>query len=302
MKEYLSERIRDRSRWLEGRYGQDTRETDHTRLLQVLRDSPSSVIRRPPLAARRLLQENRKPNTSLGRLAEIIETDPGLLQALLKHANSAYYATALGGNPIASVPPALQRLGSKGIEIVVMSQMVEGALCRPGAGLDEMAGAVWSHMVRVAPLARALAPGFGADPEEAYALGLLHDVGKLVFFNRVADLRKSLRRPIRMAPGFLPAALRELHEPLGSLALLEWGLGDESARAVAHHHRNPPLTPPCPLSEVLFVAERLDLQAGSGEGAPELAALWRSGELTAPLPRVAAIWERMPRKKEAPAA
>jgi len=210
--------------------------------------------------------ENGGVNPSLDKLAKIIETDPALLQSLLKHANSVFYATGAGGNPVVAVPPALQRLGSKGIEIVVMSHMVEGALCRAGEGLDNLAAAGWAHMVRVAPLARSLAPGFGVDSDEAYALGLLHDVGKLVLFNRVADLRKKLRRPVRLGTGFIPAALRELHEPLGSLAVLEWGLGEEAALAVAIHHRNPVPQPTSTIGEVVFLAEKLDLIAHPDEG------------------------------------
>ncbi len=290
LREHLNEGIRNRSRWLDGRYGRDGEDSDQTALLRSLLAPVSSVIRRPPLAARRLLQENRRDTASLTAMAEIIEGDPALLQAVLKHANSAFYATAVGGNPILSVNTALQRIGSRGIEIVVMSHLVEGSLCRPGEGLDDLAGTIWGHMLRVGPMARVLAPGFGVHPDEAYAIGLLHDVGKLVLFNRVADLRKHLRRPLRFRPGFVKAALRELHQPLGGLAILEWGMGEAASLAVAHHHRNPPVHPPMKLEEVVFLAEKLDILMGKGVN-PELGPIWMEGELTASLDEVSSIWE-----------
>jgi len=290
LREHLNEGIRNRSRWLEGRYGKEGGDSDQTALLRSLLAPTSSVIRRPPLAARRLLQENRRDRASLTAMAEIIESDPALVQAVLKHANSAFYATAVGGNPILAVPTALQRIGSRGIEIVVMSHLVQGSLCRPGEGLDDLAGTIWGHMLRVGPVARALAPGFGVHPDEAYAIGLLHDVGKLILFNRVADLRKHLRRPLRFGPGFVKAALRELHQPLGGLAILEWGMGEAASLAVAHHHRNPPVHPPMLLEEVVFLAEKLDILMGKGVN-PELDPIWMEGELTASLDEVSSIWE-----------
>ena len=67
---------------------------------------------------------------------------------------------------------------------------------RPGGELDTMAQQVWNHMVRVAPLARDLSGAFGVGPEQAFLLGLLHDVGKLVVFDRITELRTVQRRPL----------------------------------------------------------------------------------------------------------
>ena len=70
LREYLNHGIQDRSRWLEGRYGRDKESADHRLLLESLRDSTAVAIRRPPLAAQRLLQENRREiHEPLGSLA-----------------------------------------------------------------------------------------------------------------------------------------------------------------------------------------------------------------------------------------
>lgn len=45
-------------------------------------------------------------------------------------------------------------------------------------------------------MARGIARLFGADPDEAFTLALLHDVGKLVLFDRVAAA-KTRRRALR---------------------------------------------------------------------------------------------------------
>ena len=162
----------------------------------------------------------------------------------------------------------------------MMAQFIGGELLRPGAGLDEIARMVWQHMVRTAPVARSLARRLGADHDEAFTLGLLHDVGKLVLFDRVAEERKRLRRDLRLPDGFIDQALRDLHESLGGLACMEWGLDPRSAHVIAWHHRQGEHPRGEMLSEVVFLAERIDLTRVRGEEL-DLDALWAEGDLEA---------------------
>ena len=75
----------------------------------------------------------------------------------------------------------------------VLAGMAEALLHGSGPYLQD-AEAAWAHMVRVGPLARGLARGFGVPPHEAFLLGLLHDVGKLVLFDLLSAVRHELRR------------------------------------------------------------------------------------------------------------
>lgn len=179
-----------------------------------------------------------------------------------------------------------------------MSSIMQGKLARPGAGFNDLATRVWDHMVRVAPIARELAGGFGGDPEEAFTLGLSHDVGKLVLFDRIADMRKKQRRDIELPGGFLYTALQKLHEPLGALAALEWGLSTRFASIVGTHHRDTPPEEPDPLSEALFVAERLDL-AIQKKKSLDVDEAWKSGALTASIETGARLVEEITATVEA---
>lgn len=253
-------------------------------LLHTLHDPADDVIRRPPTAAQDVLDLCRRPDSGLGELTTLLERDPGLVQALLRHANSAWYASR-GGTPVATVGPAVQRIGTSGVYATVMSAMLEGQMSRPGAEYAAMARMTWEHMVRVAPLARRLAPCFDVDPEEAFTLGLLHDVGKLVFFDRVSDLRRKLRRPVHLPRPFLEDALRALHEPLGGMATLAWGLPQRFTAVVASHHRTDDAGGSA--AQVVYLAERLDLARARGETLdPE--AVHCDGRLTPSLDLVAA--------------
>lgn len=283
------EELRRRTQDLEAFFRSAAGRTDLKMFLDTLRRPASSVIRQPPLAAQAVLAVCRRRNYNLRELTRLLERDPAMSQALLRHSNSAFYATP-GAQPILGIGAAVQRVGTKGVHATVMSRIIQGELSRPGLGYDQPARMVWEHMIRTAPLARRLGRAYGADPEEAFTLGLLHDVGKLVFFDRIADLRKRKRRDIVLPRKFLSVALACLHEPLGGLAALEWGLDERSATIIATHHRSPPPRPDDMLSQAIHLAERIDLAAQRGETL-DLDEIWRESALTAPRAPVEAILE-----------
>lgn len=130
------------------------------------------------------------------------------------------------------------------------------------------------------------APAFGASPERAHTAGLLHDVGKLVLLDRAAALAEEKRAAAVPWPA-LRAALIGLHEPLGALAVLRWGMGAEAADAIAAHHRAPPPDVHTVLGEIVHVAERVDHAVLRGDRL-DLAAVWSEASLGGSLPRASA--------------
>mgnify|MGYP003345696329 FL=1 len=106
--------------------------------------------------------------------------------------------------------------------------------------------------------------GFGIDPETAYLLGLMHDTGKLVLFDALSEHRRRTRTTTPLPFSLLRRMLHELHEPLGGLALLRWGLDPALAEAVADHHRQGEVRTVNAAAELLFVAERTDLALATG--------------------------------------
>lgn len=250
---------------------------DAAALLQLLDDGPEAVIRQIPSAAREALTLIDDASLSRSQLAARLETDPALVQALLRTANSAAFAAGRG--EVLGITQALERIGVTGTRAVVLASCVNGLLSHPGGDFNVMATEVWNHMVRTAPLARVLAPAFAAEPEEAFAVALLHDVGKLVVFDRISVLRASRRRPITLDADFAHQLVQLLHEPLGALAATQWALGDRAASAIGNHHRTLNITQRDSLSEVLFVAEQAD-HAWRRSMPLDIDALWQAGQLT----------------------
>jgi len=248
----------------------DLIDADSRRLLENIATEPTAMIRQLPAAAQRALALTQRAEPPIAELTMVFEEDPTLAQALLTQANSSVYG---GGRPVLSVRDALQRLGVNVARNVLMGHTVSALLCRPGGRYAKMVDDVWQHMVRTAPIARRIASAFNADPEEAFGLGLLHDVGKLVIFDRLTTLRIELRREVVIPAADLSAILRALHEPLGGLAVHNWNLGDAAAAAVASHHRTPVPALRDALSEVLCVAEAADIASVRGEDF-DLASTW----------------------------
>jgi HD-like signal output (HDOD) protein len=265
------------------------RADDVMRLVESLTSGNAMVVRQPPVAAERALAVTRDPDVGSSALVRLVEEDPSLSQALLRYANSAVYRTS--SQACVSLQQAVQRVGGTGVHNVVLRAMVDGLLCRPGGRYQAMVEQVWSHMVRTAPVARSLAPEFGLVPDHAFALGLLHDVGKLVIFDRIGTLRTALRRDIVVSDHALAILLRSLHEPLGAMAAAQWSLGDATARAIAMHHRQPAPSEPHLASELLFLAERIDIAGVQGR-AVDLDAWWVEGGLLTGKQRVERLLTR----------
>jgi HD-like signal output (HDOD) protein len=251
---------------------------DGLALVDMLTDSSESVIRQLPSAARDALALCGDQSVSFAQLSARLGQDPSLVQALLRTANSA--AIGAGRNPVLGVDGALERIGLIAGRSVVLANCVDGLLSRPGGRYDAMVNDIWSHMIRTAPVARAIAPAFQADSEAAFSIALLHDAGKLVVFDQLSALRVKRRRPVVIPRAFLSALLQALHEPLGALAAMRWSMGPQAALAIGNHHRAKVEQSVNPLAEVIYTAEHVDHTTRRG-AALDLDGLFSAGGLSA---------------------
>jgi HD-like signal output (HDOD) protein len=276
--------------WLQNRLSAAIRELDATTvgtertsafltLLGRIAGDPAGRLRRPPAAAQRAMIACRGDNVQVDTLVQLLEADPALTQAILARANSAYYSR--GGPRCLSLRDAIVRQGRQSVHNVLLEQTMNTLVYTGTGSIRRMVDEVWSHMVRTAPLARDLAAAFNTEPEQAFALSLLHDVGKLVVFDRIATLRTAERSELAITGPALSRTLRLLHEPLGGHCALGWDLGDDAARAIASHHRAGGGAPD-KLTEVIWLAEQVDLARVRNQ-AVDLPALWSTGRLTGDL-------------------
>ena len=251
---------------------------DVDRLIERLRQGPMEMVRQLPAAARAamaLCDDEYLPRKSL---SDKLAQDPSLVSSLLKQANSSLIGGGL--DSVVSVDGAIDRIGVGGTRAVVVATSIEGLLSKPGPPYESIAHGIWTHMVATAPIARVLAPAFSVGSDEAFATALLHDIGKLVVFDQISSLRIKLRRAIELPAPWLTQALDRLHEPLGAIAIRQWGLGPEAADAIGTHHRRDRPLVNHSLAEVVFLAEQLQYAERSGQPL-DWDAAWALGRLQA---------------------
>ena len=268
----------------------DDMKADGPAVVASLSGGDEGVVRQLPAAAAEALRVARDPSASMDDLARLFENDPTLAPALLKQANSSWYRREAG--PVVALSDAVQRVGTQGVENVLTQALVHGLLCRPGGMYDALVHRVWSHMQRTAPIARFIAPAFQVHPENAYALALLHDVGKLVVFDHISTLRRERRRELVMSETFFRNLLWHVHEPVGGLAVLRWGMGGDAAHAVGDHHRKSEPRSADTLTELVFVAEAIDLAQDNGTKL-DWEAIWNEGGISVDRGAVEARWAKL---------
>lgn len=185
------------------------------------------------------------PEATAKDLKEIVEIDPPLSAKVLKLANSAYYYSKVHINDIEQ---AVIWIGFDNLKELALNQKVCEVFLKDS---EVVAGysreALWKHSVSVALLGKKICRmEFGERGENAYAVGILHDIGVIAedqFMTRKLEqaLMESLRdeRP-------LASIERDLfgydHADIGGGVTERWQFPSHLVDGVRFHH-NPAITP-----------------------------------------------------------
>jgi HD-like signal output (HDOD) protein len=196
--------------------------------------------------------------------AEIIARDPAIAATVLRLVNSPFYGLQ---SSMTAIQPACSILGLRTIRNVV----IQAAVLDRFADGPQLAGFdprwLWDHSFKAATAARLLAGSMPSDTgmslDDAYTLGLMHDVGKMVLLQDAPDgfaraLRESRRRNVPLArceselfgfdhaqvagllahrwklPACVQAAITNHHNPGGSLQEWRQCLLIQAANTIAH--------------------------------------------------------------------
>jgi putative two-component system response regulator len=207
---------------------------------------------------------------SRDELVREVESEPALAAAVLRAAS----AVPSAGKPAASLPAACERIGEEALRRLFEQAVVSGRL-------DYDAEVLRDHSRRCATAARLLAEKTQIlDAGEAYAVGLLHDIGEAL----LRSLFPQEMENIVWLDGTGSRAEREVaafgvdHAQVGQWILEGCGLPRELTLAVQTHHDAIRVNGPAAL--LLYVAEAVAHAQDSSE-LPGLEAL--GPECLAPL-------------------
>lgn len=182
------------------------------------------------------------------KIAEIIEEDPILAAHLVRLGNSALYRHR--GLEVRSVSEAIDRIGTN----LVQRQVLGSSM---GSLFSSMRlHAVWNHSVDVAAVSRQLSAFCkNSDPNELILVGLVHDIGRLVF----ANVGNSMQDVVTLQQSGVPLLEAEKmvygvgHPEVGGDLLLDWNFPTDIVEAVQSHHE--PQNSKSVLSAILHLAE-----------------------------------------------
>jgi HD-like signal output (HDOD) protein len=228
-----------------------------------------------------IVDKANQPDAPLEDVARIIARDPGMTAKILKLVNSAFFGLR---RELSSTEEAVAYIGLDTIKSLVLSLHAFSQFAHADAGGLTMES-LWAHSLNVAARAKQIAQLEQADRkavDEAFAAGMLHDIGKLVL---AANMPELFAQSVRLAKAngleFYQAEIQVLgasHADIGGYLLGLWGLPVPVVEAIALHHQ--PGLMPQPSFGPLTIVHAADvlvwegLAAASAMGRPQLDAAY----------------------------
>lgn len=157
-----------------------------------------------------------RPNSSIADIANIIQKDPSLCAKLLQLVNSSFFGLA---RRVSTAGEAVSLLGLTNIRSITLAVEAMKAFESKSRTKQRQLEEVRRHCEVTAAIAAGIAKTVGLSAQEAYTLGILHDVGHVIAMSM--DLPETLAITPALAGAYL---------------LSVWGLPLAIGEAVAHHH------------------------------------------------------------------
>src|SRR5574344_2108693 len=199
---------------------------DIEELIKNIEDMPAM-----PNVIMKALNVARDDDSSIKALADIIRYDQTLITKVLTLVNSAYYGFP---QQINSIDRALSLIGMiKAKNIIVTVAMKPMFTHHEDKEL-------WEHSIRCAVGCEHLASHLKfMDSDEAFVIGFLHDIGKIIF--NIKDARTNLKvKEMADNGGDIIEIERTFfgidHAQIGALLAKKWGLPILLTNAIKYHH------------------------------------------------------------------
>ncbi len=207
------------------------------------------------------------PDSSADEVQKTLRLDPGLTANILKLTNSAYFGLP---SKVGSVKQAVLLLGWKRLTKIVLTTCVNAVIDKTVPGYDLPPGELWRHSVAVSVTSEGLMQELGLKvDDEIFTAALLHDLGKLVLGEFVAEDLETIRSIAAKGIPFQMAEREVLgtdHAEIGARLLEAWSFPPRLVGAVRWHHEPDSADETSSLIDIVHVANVLCLMLGIGTG------------------------------------
>lgn len=214
-----------------------------------------NAVRVPPYpaAALKLQRLLGQAEHDLDDVVEVVKGDPTLAAAVLRVANSVYFRR---GQPATTLKAAVHRVGEKELGRLALAAGLAHVALESGP-LADLRRAVWHDAMTAAVVCELLARVTGGDHEEAFVLGLLHDVGRLVALGTIEQILQRFPGARAKPAAEWSAVVERYHVELGLVLAARWGLPDVVSDAISQHHAAVPLGPYSALVQLVMAGDQL---------------------------------------------
>lgn len=279
---------------------------------QRLKRITQSIIGLPtlPTVITQLISLIDNPKTSARNVAQLVSTDQALTAKILKLANSAFYGFP---REIATVDLAVVVLGFETVKNLGLSvSVLERFAGADGDRGDFDRQKFWEHSIACGVAARLLATKLRYRvPGEAFAAGILHDIGRLILSQYFPDEFDQVLHTMHEENLYIGEAEERIlgvtHADVGGWLAERWNLPRQLEGTIAFHHAPGRLGRGNDLPALIhladFLCRREKIGDGGGERLPKLdpAALRAFGiheEPRAALKRIFGYGEELQREME----
>jgi HD-like signal output (HDOD) protein len=200
-----------------------------------------TTIPSPPQVIVDLQMEMAMPDPDINAIAKLIADDAGLAGGVLKTINSGIYGS---GENITSISKAVMMLGMNSIMRIIDTLCLRNEMMNMDNIPDQLFAAMngfWDSATEVAHCSVMIAHKLQfSRPDQAYALGLFHNVGvpllMLKFEHYAEVMRESYEKP---SPRIVDTENRLIdtnHAVLGFFVARSWKLPKNLCQLIAQHH------------------------------------------------------------------
>jgi diguanylate cyclase (GGDEF)-like protein len=188
----------------------------------------------PPRIALGVLELCRRDDSEIREIADVIMSDPALTSRLLRYANSSIVGA---GRKVASVRDAVLLLGLRAVKLTALGFSLVSPDFQPRCPRFNLRR-FWSDCFAAAAIARRVAAQQSyPDREEAFAAGLLSQIGRLALAHGLPDEYQRVLAAVEAGQPLTETERRFFGVDsiaFGAQLLRDWGLPDVLVDAIKH--------------------------------------------------------------------
>lgn len=190
-------------------------------------------------------------DSGVRQLADIISYDQALSTQVLKLVNSAYYGFS---QQITSITKAIGLIGMNQTKNIIITVAMKSMLTT-GGGKD-----LWEHSIKCGVASEQIAKQYKLmNPDEAFILGFLHDIGKIVLAKKSLRLFQKANELANRGLNAIEAEeifFKTNHADIGFFLATKWKLSVIIANAIKYHH-DPLKSSMLNVAALVYFADRL---------------------------------------------